>query len=444
LLALCGVALTERTYTTAAVDAPLPYTLGVHHPTPSVRHPGFKPVSRLAQPVLPPVLDWRDARRDAGAPPPPVRNQGGCGSCWAFATVAPVEFLLWAGNVSADLSEQHLVSCVQAASPTATHAVRNQQSFCCAGGGWWAFDDLIRDGLVPEACYPYAARDRECEPHACAPLPQRPSRWGYVDPDEGVPSIDVLKRAILEHGPVAAAVAVGNDFYAYRRGVYNYHQPGSVNHGVAIIGWNDTLHAWIIRNSWGPGWGMNGYMYIQYGVSSVGDGAAYVVLASASASATASPSPSASPRPSPSPGPRHGCNVSKALVSAAPVSANGTTAGAPTDPVLSRSPRCASAPSAFRAVWYHYDIPRGMRDGRITVSTSGSTFDTQLSLFWSAAAGCEGQNWTCAGHNDDVDGRRTSRITVDLAAAAARRLYIAVHGFGALTGAFTLSLSASN
>jgi cathepsin L len=224
--------LAARTYTVDDRQPAPTYTLGAHHAPPVVRHPGL---SFPTDGATPGAFDWRTVRRD-GVPPPPVRNQGGCGSCWAFATVAPVEFQLWAASgASVDLSEQYLVSC-------------NQQGFSCGGGGWWAFDELIRDGLISESCYPYTAQDRACAPTGCAPLSlARPAQWGYVHPDEGTPSVSALQTAILRYGPVAVAVAVGNEFYGYRRGVFNYNQAGSINHAVVLVGWNDTLSAWILR-----------------------------------------------------------------------------------------------------------------------------------------------------------------------------------------------------
>ena len=75
----------------------------------------------------------------------PVRNQLGCGGCWAFTTISTVEYAVASrtGRVY-DLSEQALVSC-------------NDEGFSCAAGGWWAFDSLQRHGLVEEQCCPYLA-----------------------------------------------------------------------------------------------------------------------------------------------------------------------------------------------------------------------------------------------------------------------------------------------
>ena len=75
-----------------------------------------------------------------------------------------------------------------------------------------------------------------------------------------------------------------------------------INHAVVIVAWNDTKGAWLVRNSWGVGWGMGGYMWIAYGMSAIGVGAAYVVadvidVLSPSCSSKNSPSPSLTGNP---------------------------------------------------------------------------------------------------------------------------------------------------
>ena len=78
------------------------------------------------------------------------------------------------------------------------------------------------------------------------------------------------------YGPVSVAVYVNSAFQAYNSGVFNGCATGTVNHAVALVGWNDAQQAWILRNSWGTGWGESGYMRIKYGCSKVGYGACYV------------------------------------------------------------------------------------------------------------------------------------------------------------------------
>jgi hypothetical protein len=218
---------------------------------------------------LPAAFNWCDL---GGCTP--IRNQGGCGSCWAFATMGPFECnILIRDGDSVDLSEQWLVSCTDAGS--------------CAGG-WHseAYKYLVEDGLtdpcgddgaVLEQYFPYEADDVPCE----CPYPHDYflNSWAFIGDGNSVPPPGAIKQAILDHGPVAVAISVNNAFQAYDGGVFNSNSDGSINHAVTLVGWDDTQGAngvWYLRNSWGDWWGEDGYMRIEYGCSRVGYAAAYV------------------------------------------------------------------------------------------------------------------------------------------------------------------------
>ncbi len=215
---------------------------------------------------LPERFDWREVTAV-----PPVRNQGGCGSCWAFATVGALECAIWRiDGEQADLSEQWLVSC-------------NRAGWGC-DGGWWAhgyhkttLDQCGNSGAVYESLFPYMASDRPC---GCTYSHKHfIDDWHYIGNGNNVPPTDQIKQAILDYGPVTVAVTVTSYFQAYSNGVFNACSVNPVNHGVVLVGWDDTLGtagAWIMRNSWGPNWGMDGYMYIEYGCSKIGYAASYV------------------------------------------------------------------------------------------------------------------------------------------------------------------------
>jgi hypothetical protein len=98
-----------------------------------------------------------------------------------------------------------------------------------------------------------------------------------VDPSTQIPSVTKLKNALCKYGPLAVAVRVTSAFQAYKSGVFNQKDPGGVNHGVTLVGWDDSKKAWLIKNSWGPGWGMSGYMWIGYGSNKIGYGAGWTV-----------------------------------------------------------------------------------------------------------------------------------------------------------------------
>ncbi|HPO14239.1 MAG TPA: C1 family peptidase [Candidatus Hydrogenedentes bacterium] len=224
---------------------------------------------------LPERFDWREL---GGCTT--VKSQGFCGSCWAFATVAAIECaILIVDGLEVDLSEQWAVSC-------------NQNGWDC-GGGFECFhyflpvddpgvrvDPCGHSGAVLEADFPYAAMDLPC---ACPyPHPYTISSWAYVGSAYSIPPIADIKQAIMEYGPVTVGVYSTTTFHAYTGGIFGGAacETGYINHLVALVGWDDTLGAegcWIMRNSWGPDWGSDGYMYIEYGCNRIGDGACFPV-----------------------------------------------------------------------------------------------------------------------------------------------------------------------
>jgi inhibitor of cysteine peptidase len=189
----------------------------------------------------------------------PVKDQGGCGSCWAFATAGVVEAAIaLADGVTRDLSEQYLVSC-------------NPHGYSCAGG--WAVFDLFQDtvpagepaaGAVYEAEAPYLGADATCGgPH---PHHERLLRWGTAYND-----VLSLKQALLDHGALWVTICADGPFAAYTGGVFEGSGCTSINHAVTLVGWDDADGgAWILKNSWGAAWGEAGYMRIRYGANALG------------------------------------------------------------------------------------------------------------------------------------------------------------------------------
>ncbi len=219
--------------------------------------------------ALPTSFDWRS---QGGCTP--VRDQGGCGSCWAFGTVAVLEAaILIRHGIEVDLSEQWLLNC-------------NRDGFSCSGGWFahdyhqWKVDSCGHVGAVLESNAPYAATEQAC--NCSLPHSYRIDSWDYIGPDgdsDGVPDVEAIKQAIMTYGPVSAAVYVDAPFTAYTGGVFNASAAGSVNHAIVLVGWDDAQGrsgVWILRNSWGEYWGESGYMRIEYGCSSVGHSACYV------------------------------------------------------------------------------------------------------------------------------------------------------------------------
>ncbi len=202
-----------------------------------------------------PSFDWRD---QGGVTP--VVDQGSCGSCWAFCAAAALEsqVLIYSG-VTENISEQAVVSC-------------NTEGDGC-GGGWMdtAYDMWISHGAVNEACMPYHANDTDpCIQSGCDVIAAMDDYY-YVDSN-----VDAIKTAVLS-GPVAVAMAVCGGFNAYTGGCYE-ENCSEINHGVTIVGWDDDMcgGVWIVKNSWGPDWGDEGFIYMRYGTCYIGYGAAAI------------------------------------------------------------------------------------------------------------------------------------------------------------------------
>jgi C1A family cysteine protease len=213
--------------------------------------------------ALPAKWDWREHNGVTN-----VRDQGSCGSCWAFATLGAFESLLMIKqDINTDLSEQWLISC-------------NTLGYGC-NGGWWIHNMLVDPGAALEEDFKYAARDLPCrEPER---HPYKLTGYAYVDGNDNIPVVSRIKEAIYNYGPVSVAVYVGHSFQSYTGGVFDKDEATSTplfgcgkpvtaepNHGVVLVGWDDSKQAWILRNSWSSGWGENGYMYIRYNINLVG------------------------------------------------------------------------------------------------------------------------------------------------------------------------------
>jgi len=205
---------------------------------------------------LPAYFDWRHYNGKSYVTP--VKDQGQCGSCWAFSSTAALEsrILIDRGmhGLDVDLAEQILVTLANAGS-------------CGGGDPFLAADFFVHTGLAIEACYPYTATNGSPS-DACL-------NWdidtykikNYVIVNEYPPTATPfdIKRAIYEYGPIVGVFDVYEDFYYYHSGIYAYTSGAYCGgHAILIVGWDDKYQCFIVKNSWGDAWGEDGYFRIAY------------------------------------------------------------------------------------------------------------------------------------------------------------------------------------
>ncbi len=212
-------------------------------------------VIALPERELPVSYDWRALGGMTGA-----RNQGGCGSCWAFAGTGAFESMIKIyKGLDTDLSEQQILVC-------------NEWGGNCDGGQSEAcYYVQMSMGQVHETSMPYTGNDT---------APCNDDEYDSVEYIQGyqmVPNIMAnLKTAILT-GPIAVNVYAPNSLFYYTGGCFQYSGSGTVNHCVVLCGWDDNAcsgqGAWLFKNSWGASWGEGGYCWMRYGDCYLGQGA---------------------------------------------------------------------------------------------------------------------------------------------------------------------------
>lgn len=193
----------------------------------------------------------------------PIRNQEQCGSCWAFAASEAFSdriCITSGGKTNVVISPEDLVSC-------------DHTNMGCNGGylnNAWTY--LTKTGAVSDACFPYSAGKGNvpsCPADACEVSGEEYKKYrcksGSVvqatNPNQ-------IKSEIMQNGPVETGFTVYSDFMSYKSGVYQ-HTTGEMEggHAVKIIGWgeeNGTPY-WLVANSWGTSWGLEGLFKIKQG-----------------------------------------------------------------------------------------------------------------------------------------------------------------------------------
>jgi len=201
---------------------------------------------------LPSHFSWQDINGTDYTTP--VKNQAPAPTCEAYALCASLETIIQyqlEEIFNPDLSETHL--------------------YFYAGGTYEAkmvnltdaANYLIEYGVPDEGCYP--------DPHRAYDYPfeslegwgnrtVKIQSWGWVNHN-----IDSIKSALIEHGPLIIVIKIWKDFLRYHGGVYKHRWGKSEGgHVVTIVGYNDEEECWIVKNSWGPDWGENGYFRMAY------------------------------------------------------------------------------------------------------------------------------------------------------------------------------------
>lgn len=211
---------------------------------------------------LPPVFDWRNVTGTNWMTP--VKNQGECGSCTAFAILSALESVVQihiGKPCGCDLSEAHLFSCAG--------------GDCSRGLKLSKASEYIRMFGVPdEECFPYNDCYKGCG-HSQTNWEERAIKVSTMNSIS--PIFDNIRNALLKFGPLVTCMNVFEDLYSYKEGIYQ-HVWGDFcgRHSVTIMGYNNEEGYWICKNSWGTEWGEDGWFNIRYGQCAIGDPVFYL------------------------------------------------------------------------------------------------------------------------------------------------------------------------
>ncbi|CAO2834682.1 unnamed protein product [Amaranthus hypochondriacus] len=196
---------------------------------------------------VPDSLDWRTQGAVTN-----VKDQGNCGACWSFSATGAIEGVnkIVTGSL-VSLSEQELIDCD-----------RGYNEGCDGGLMDYAFQFVLDNhGIDTEKDYPYEGRQRNCNKNKLARRVVTIDGYADVPPNN---EKELLKAVAAQ--PVSVGICGSEKgFQLYSKGIFNGPCSTSLDHAVLIVGYGSEngVDYWIIKNSWGTKWGMNGYMYMQ-------------------------------------------------------------------------------------------------------------------------------------------------------------------------------------
>lgn len=199
--------------------------------------------------ALPDSVDWTTKGAVTG-----VKNQGQCGSCWAFSTVGSLEgrAQIAKGGKVVSMSEQQFVDC------------DTKEDQGCSGGLMDnAFDYAKGVDICTEDSYSYKGSGGSCQASACTAALKKGEVTGHVDVDANE---DALAEAV-SHGPVSVAIEADTIFQFYHGGVMGAICGAKLDHGVLVVGFGEDSGKkyWKVKNSWGASWGEQGFVRMKKG-----------------------------------------------------------------------------------------------------------------------------------------------------------------------------------
>jgi len=202
--------------------------------------------------ILPATWDWR-TKGDVG----PVENQGQCGGSWVFSLLETLASTCSiAGWSLLEFSAQQLIDC------------DSSNSGCSGGLPISACSYIETYGIETSSNYPYTGEDGTCTYNSKNVVPCKLYSCEYITASMNETEMQYF---VYENSPIVVCVDASS-WQLYTSGVITSDCGNQINHCVELVGWTvmNGIKAWILRNTWGSDWGMNGYIYVAIGFNVCG------------------------------------------------------------------------------------------------------------------------------------------------------------------------------